>query len=106
MPLGEQLFGELHVLTGVCRPILDQDALARNAHGDSDGSELIRFELAPQLTCDGPEAAGENEERRPAVQEQLRAALGHTRIVAAQHEDRIGRYEPMMQLVVVPELLG
>ncbi len=74
------------------------------AHGD--GGKLIRFGLVPQVAGDRPEAAGEDEERRPAVQEQLRAALGHRRVVAAQHENRVGAHQVMMQLVVVPELLG
>ena len=42
---------------------------------DRNRGELIRFRLVPQVPRDRAKAAGEDQQRRPALEKQLRAAL-------------------------------
>ena len=67
-----------------------------------DGRELIGFGLGPELAGDRAEAAGEDEERRPTVEEELGAPLGDRRVVAAQHQDGVGSRQLVTELVVGP----
>ncbi len=48
MCVGEQSFGDLHVLAGVGRLVFDENAFSRHAHRDGDPGELIGFGLMPQ----------------------------------------------------------
>ena len=96
---------EANVLAGVRRSVLNQDARGRNAHADRDPGELIRFRLAPELPGDGAEAARVDQERCPAVEKELRSPLGDGRVMAAQHQDRVGLRELMIHLVIAPDPL-
>ena len=89
-PLGQQLLREAHVLAGVRRSVLDQDALGGTPIAIGDRRELIRFRLVHMWLRDRAEAAGENQERRPAVEKELGAALGHGHVVAAEHQNGVG----------------
>ena len=87
--VGEQLLREEHVLAGVRGAVLDEDVLSRHAHARRDGRELIGFGFGPEVPGDRAEAAGEDEERCPTVEEELRSPLGDRRVVAAQHQDGV-----------------
>ena len=60
----------------------------------------------PQVPSDRAESAGEDQQRRPALQEQLRAALRDDRVVAAQDQNRVGLRQLMIEVMVVPECLA
>src|SRR5207248_6210060 len=65
----------------------------------------IRFRFAPQVTCDRAEPAGKNQQWRPSLQEELRSARRHHRVVAAEHENRVGVRQLMIDVMVVPDFL-
>src|SRR5262249_29212314 len=88
------------------RLVLDQNPVGGNTHADRDVRELVGLGLAPQVLRDRSQSAREDQERRPAVEEQLRTALGDGFVVAAQDQDRVRLYERVVHVVVVPELLG
>ena len=47
--------------------------------------------------------AGEDDERGPAAEEHLGAALGHPRVVAPEDDDAVGLLERVVDVVVVPD---
>src|SRR5512138_344454 len=51
------------------------------------------------------EATGKHEQRRPVVEQQLRAALRHDGVVTAEHDDHVAFRERLIQAVVAPELV-
>jgi hypothetical protein len=102
---GEHPPREQDVLPGVRRAVLLQDPALRHAHAHGDARELIGFRFVPEVLRDRAEAAGEDEQRRPALEEQLRGALGDDGVVAAEREDHIGAGELVIQLMVAPDLL-
>src|SRR5438067_3912972 len=104
--LGEEPLREGDVLPGVRRPVLDQHAVLGDAHARGDSRELIRLGLAPQPARDRAEPAGEDQERRPALKEEVRSARRHDRVVAAEHQDRVRLRELMIHVMVAPERLG
>src|SRR5262249_38848798 len=104
--LREQLPRELDVLAGIGRSILDEDPLLRDAQAGSNRGELIGFRLLPQMPRDRPKSTGEDQQRRPALEKQRRASLGDRLVVAAQHQDRIGTSQLMVDVMVVPERLS
>ena len=106
MPFGgEEAAREHDVLAGVGRLVLDEDLVRRDAQAHGDSRELIGLGFLPELPGYGSQAAGKDQEWCPAVQEQLGASFGDTYVVAAQHEDRIGFAQRLIELMVVPDLL-
>ena len=101
--VGQQLLREQHVLAGIRRTVLDQDALPRYAHAYGDGRELIGFGFGPELAGDRAEAAGEDEEWGPAVEEELRSPLGDRRVVAAEHQDGVRSRQLVAEVMVGPD---
>ena len=53
----------------------------------------------------GTPSTRENQQRRPALEKQRRAALRDRLVVAAQDEDGIGPRQLMVDVMVVPERL-
>ena len=105
-PLREQIAREPHVLAGVGRAVLDQDPIIRHAESNGDPREEIGFGLLPHAAGDRAAPAGEDQQRRATFQVQLRAALRHDGVVAAQDENGVSRGDRVVQLVVVPDRLG
>src|SRR6185436_9865593 len=79
--------------------------LRRYAHADGDPGKLIRLRLAPDPPRNHPEAARENQHRRPAVEEQLGSSDRDDLVMAAQDENRIRAEQLMIQAMVAPDLL-
>ena len=67
--------------------------------------ELIRFRLVPQMPRDRAKPAGENQQRRPALQEELGAARRDDFVVAAEDQDRVRVRQLVIEVMVVPDLL-
>ena len=97
---------ESHVLAGVGRRF--STSIRSRGHAMPRGN---RGELTSAsgvvISCRviEPESARQDQQRRHPLQEQLGAALGHARVVAAQHHDRVGGGKRVAQMVVVPEHL-
>ena len=100
---GEHLAGELHVLAGIRRSVFNEHAVFGHAHANGYLREPIGFRIRPQVFRDHAQAAGEDDQRRPTLEKQLRAPLGHDEVVAAKHQDSVGLRELMIQLVVAPD---
>ena len=67
--------------------------------------ELIRFRLVPQVPRDRAEAAGEDQQRRPPLQEELGAARRDDLVVAAEDQNRVRMRQLMIEVMVVPDFL-
>src|SRR6185295_8671648 len=65
--------------------------------------ELIRFGFPPKASGNRPQSSGKDQQRRPPVQPQLRAAFGDRGVVTAEHQNHVRGYERMLQTVIVPD---
>ena len=70
--------------------------VAMRAKRSASGSGHRRFVITPSP----PE---KTIKRRPALEEQLRAAFGHDRVVAAEHQDEPRPGELMVHVVIAPD---
>src|SRR5262245_37600972 len=104
--LREELLRKRDVLAGVRRTVLDEHAIPRHAHLHRDSRELLRLRLLPQVARNRSEPAREDQERRPASEVQLGAARRDDRVVTAENENGVRRYEPVIQVVIAPDRLG
>jgi hypothetical protein len=102
---GEQLPGEVDVLSRVGRPVLDQNRSLRHAACERNAGELIRLGLGPDAPRDAPLSAGEDEEGSKAVEKELRAPFGDAEVVAAENENDVGGRQLVPELVITPESL-
>ena len=57
------------------------------------------------MPCDRAEAAGEDQQRRPALQEELGAARRDDLVVAAEDQNRVRLRQLMIEVMVVPDFL-
>ncbi len=105
-PLREQITREPYVLAGVGRAVFDQDPIIRHPESNRDAREEIGFGLLPHAAGDRAAPAREDQQRRATFQVQLRTALRHDGVVAAQDENGVTRGDRVVQLVVVPDHLG
>src|SRR5689334_277627 len=80
--------------------------MARHVHGRRDAGKAFRFGFIPQSFRDRTASTREDQQRRPAIEKQLRAAFGDPFVVTAQHQDRVSRRELVFHLMVIPELFG
>ena len=73
-------------------------SIAIRANRLASGSDHRCFVIAPRPPVNAKQG-------RPAIEEQLRAAFGDGRVVAAEHQDDVGLLQLVIHVVVSPDSL-